>query len=276
MNNRTNAISLKAFIRVLPIALAALLLVGGSTANAQGWHFGVGTGITFQNIEGTQGYNIVGHGPVAYDIDLDPEQFSDAMQSGFGLGVFATNGKWMITYAGGQVKLGGDGGGDISADLGGGTFTYDMEFVVSSAKLTVGNTVYRSKNMKFGFTPYIGMRYMKHEMSADISLTQEGETTWIYKGRDHSWTDALVGVGVSYALMPKLHWAASGDAGFGGSDGTFYFNTSLMLAPVKHFSIGPTFSYTTIDFENGEIGDADWYMYDADEFGAGVAFAISF
>jgi hypothetical protein len=66
-----------------------------------------------------------------------------------------------------------------------------------------------------------------------------------------------------------------GDAGFGGSNGAFFFTSSLMISPGKHFSFGPNFTYTAHDFENGEVGDVDWYLYDVNEYGAGIAFMFN-
>ncbi len=50
-------------------------LLGVSSASAQDWHFGIGTGLVRLNAEGDQGLNIGPVGPVLAKIDLDPDDF---------------------------------------------------------------------------------------------------------------------------------------------------------------------------------------------------------
>jgi len=276
MESKRSSRSLKAIARVICIASAAMLFMGGSPTYAQGWHFGVGSGFTWMNIQGDEGYNIANYGPVQYELDLDPDDISDVLESAFGFAGYASNGTWMIQYSLGWFTLGGEGTVDLPAEVGGGTLDIDLDYDVTNIKVAVGRTVYRSQNMKFSFTPYVGLRYLKHDISADFVINQGGEHTPVYRGRDWNWTDALVGVGVGYQLRPKLSWNAGGDAGFGGSDGTFFFTTNLTVSPTRHFSFGPNFSYTALDYENGNKGDADWYLYDADEFGVGIFAVVNF
>lgn len=251
-------------------AIAVFLIVGASPCQAQQkWHFGVGTGMTFMNIQGDQGGNIMGYGPATWEIDLDPDEFSDVMESGFGLAGLATDGKWMINYQFASITLGGESSAALPAAIGGGTFNYDLDFDVFNSKLSVGYTAYRSSNFKFAFTPYVGTRYIKHDINLDYSVTQGGTTTSDFRGRDYSWADFLLGTSISYQVGPRVGISASGDAGFGGSEGTFFFSGAMTIKPGKHFAFGPNFSYTAIDYENGEAGDPDWYLYDANEFGVG-------
>ncbi|HPI32495.1 MAG TPA: hypothetical protein PLR32_04200 [candidate division Zixibacteria bacterium] len=274
-SNRTTCM-LAAVMRAVIVAGAALLLLGGSPAHAEHWFFGVGTGFTFMNIQGEQGYTVINYGPVQYDLDLDPDDISDVLESAFGFAGYATDGTWIIQNSLGVFTLGGDGRVDLPPEVGGGTLDVDVEFNVTNGKITLGRTVYRDKKMKFSFTPYAGLRYLRHEINADFVVTQGDESTPIFRGRDYKWTDALVGATISYRLTPRFTWTASGDAVFGGSDGTFYFTTSLPFTPTPHFSFGPNLSYTAIDYENDDKGDADWYLYDADEFGAGIFLAVNF
>ena len=70
MESKRGSRGLQAIARVICIAGAAILFMGGSATYAQGWHFGVGSGFTWMNIRGDEGYNIdkcsgsakVGHG----------------------------------------------------------------------------------------------------------------------------------------------------------------------------------------------------------------------
>ena len=90
------------------------------------------------------------------------------------------------------------------------------------------------------------------------------------------WTDVLIGTSLGYVLSPKWTWSAGADAGFGGSEGTYSFKTGLSWKALKHFSFSPNFKYSAIEFENGVKGDSDWYLYDANEFGAGLSVLYHF
>ena len=268
---------LSSVTKIALLTLCAVSFVGASSATAQQkWFYGLGTGFTFMNAEGDQGLNTPSFGPVQAEIDLDPSDFSDLMETGFGLGGYATDGTWIIQASGGKIKLGGEPSGSLPAAVGGGTFAADWFFEVVGFQFTVGYTVYRSKNMKFSLTPYGGVRYSKHELGADLSITQGATTTAVSRGIDNNWTDFLIGSSIGYLLSPKWTWNAQADAGFGGSEGTFSFKTSLSWKPLSHWSFGPNFSFSAIEFENGKKGDADWYLYDANEFGAGIGLLFHF
>lgn len=276
MERKHNTCNLTAIVRVSCLAGMALVLMGGAPSYAQVWHFGLGTGFSFMNIEGDQGFNIINVGPVQYGVDLNPDQINDVLESAFGLAGYATDATWMVQYSFGHFVLGGESQTALPPEVGGGTLDYDLAFEVTNAKMTLGRTVYRSQTTKFRFTPYLGLRYLKHDISADFVVTQASIPNYIFRGRDWSWTDALIGVGIGYRIIPKLNWSAVGDAGFGGSNGTYYFTTSLTYSPTRHLSLGPNFSYTAIDYENGKKGDADWYIYKADQFGVGLVLAVNF
>ena len=241
-------------------------LLGVSSASAQDWHFGIGTGLKRANAEGDQGLHTNIAGPVLAEIDLDPDDFDDLIQTAIGGGGYATNGKWMVQFMIASIKMGGDPSGTLPDGIT--PFTADFSFDVTTGHLTVGYTAYRQG--KIAVQPFVGLRYLKHELGADLTVG----TTAISRGVDHNWTDALIGTSLGVALTPKVHWNTSFDAGFGGSNGTFNFTTAISWRFWKYMSIGPNFSFMAIDFENGEIGDSDWYLYDANEFGWGASFMI--
>lgn len=182
------------------------------------------------------------------------------METGFGLGGYATDGTWMIQYSFGKIKLGGEPSGNLPASVGGGTYAADWFFEITSAEFTVGYTAYRSKNMKFSLRPYAGARYLKHDLGADLSITQGATTTEVPRGVDNNWSDVLVGVSCGYVFSPKWSWSAGSDAGFGGTNGTFTGKTALSWKALKHMSLAPNFKFSAIEALNGEIGDSDWYL----------------
>ena len=125
--------------------------------------------------------------------------------------------------------------------------------------------------MKFSFMPYTGIRYTKQEVSDDLVITQGAVTTPISGTIDDNWVDALVGASLGYAFSPKVSGGLSLDAGFGGSNGTFSVSAGLPWKALSWLSVGPSFQFIAVEYENGEIGDTDWFLYEADELYAGIA-----
>lgn len=262
-------------IMITVLTIFAIGLIGTSTANAKKWHYGIGTGIKFMNVEGEEGFNISSFGPVLSELDLDASDISDMMESAIGLGGFATDGTWMIKASFGIIKLGGEPSGSLPAGVGGGTFTADYFYEITTAQFTLGYTSYRSADMKFSLTPFAGVRYMKHDIGAELDITQGATTIAIAGGVEHNWTDFLFGTSIGYRLSPKLSWSAQGDVGLGGSEGTYSFGSGLSWKALKHVSIGPSVFYSAIEVVNGVASDSDWYFYDANEFGAAINVMIS-
>ena len=65
-------------------------------------------------------------------------------------------------------------------------------------------------------------------------------------------------------------------AGFGGSEGTYMGQTGITWIFYKGWSSTLYGNYTAVEFENGDEGDSDWYLYDIDEFGIGLGFLYNF
>ena len=172
------------------VALMVVLfcVLGVSSASAQDWHFGIGTGLVRMNAQGDQGLNIAGVGPILADVDLDPDDFDDLIQTAIGFGGYATNGKWMVQYMLASIKMGGEPSGTLP---GGAAFTSDLSFDVTTGFLTLGYTAYRQGRLSI--QPFVGMRYFKHELGADVSVATAPPTD-ISASVDHNWTDVLVGL----------------------------------------------------------------------------------
>jgi len=256
--------------RKMALMVVLSCLLGVSSASAQGWHFGIGTGLARLNIEGDQGFNLPAIGPVELEIDLDPDQVADLIKTAIGFGGYATNGTWMVQYSFSKIELGGEPGGTLAS---GETVTSDISFEATTGRATVGYTVYRGG--KVALQPYAGVRYLKHDLGADLTIVG-ATTTNIGTGLDDNWTDVLVGASLNVALAQKVSWNASFDAGFGGSNGTYTFASSIGWRVWRALSLHPNVFFTAHDFENGEKGDSDWYLYDANEFGWGLSFLINF
>jgi len=236
-------------------------------------HFGFGTGLMRLNSEGDQGFHTTAFGPVQTEFDLDPDDFDDLIQTVIGGGGYVTNGTWMLQFSLLSRKLGGEPAGSL---LSGGQVTSDLSFDLLRGEFLFGYTVYRSPGGAFSLRPHVGARYTKHELASDLRVVEGGITTDFSSAIDHNWTDVLIGTTVDVRLASKLSWSTRGDAGFGGSNGSFSASSGVSWRILRHLSFGPKVSFLVEDFENGTEGDADWYLYDAKEFGWGVSFLFHF
>ncbi len=242
--------------------LAGLLSISLSSVAHSDWSFGIGTGIFRMNAEGDMGFNTT-DGPVEQDVDLDPDDISDVMETAFGFGGYATDGKWVIQYSFGVLKLEDDPSGVLP---GGETISSKLDFDITGGELTVGYPIYRGTSLIVGL--HGGARYTRHELETDIAI--DG-TPVLSIDIDEDWTDALVGISADIPFAEKWTWNNRFNAGFGGSEGTYFGYTGLTWRFLKHWSASLYGKYTAVEFENGDKGDSDWYLYDVDEFGAGLS-----
>jgi hypothetical protein len=204
-------------------------------------------------------------GSVEFDVDLEPDDVKDLMETAYGVGGYLTDGQWMIQLATGFLEL-RDG---TSRTLpSGARVSGELFQEITLAEASVGYVAHRTE--KVTVTPYVGVRYLEHEVGADLSVRTGGGTTAANRSVDHDWTDARLGVSVSSPIAEKWTWDGRAEAGFGGSDGTYQGDTGISWMFAKHWSTRAGFKYTAIDFENGSRGDDDWYLYDADEYGASL------
>ena len=263
---------------MLKAAAFALVLVIGTLfvtpLQAQGWHFGIGTGILRLNTEGDIGLNTTLLGPTQVAVDLSPEDFDDLMESAIGGGGYLTNGTWMVGFSVGKLKLQDNPTGTLPS--GAELTASEVFFEITSGEVTVGYVAYRSPTNSVSVTPHVGARYTKHELGADLTILQGATSTDITRGVDHNWTDVLIGASAAVRVVNKVTWNVRADAGFGGSEGTYLVSTGISWQPHRRFSIGPIAKFMAVEVENGERGDADWYFYDANEFGWGIGFLLHF
>jgi hypothetical protein len=256
--NRKAKTYLKQVISVLCILWVPLVFFA-STAHAK-WNFGIGTGFSLLNVDGTIGFDTAIAGPVKFDVKLDPEDISDLMQSAFGFGGYATDGTWLVQYSYGSLEL----EGEESALTPAGTTTVStrINFEMTGAELTLGYPVYKTSSLVALVDA--GVRYTKHEF--DSRVTASGAITGQRdRNFDHDWTDAIFGVTFNVPFAQTWTWTTRLNAGFGGSEGTYLASTGVTWRFLKHWSLGLTGKYAAVEFENGSEGDSDWYLADADE-----------
>ncbi len=240
--------------------LSVLMVIGYTSVSYAEWSFGIGTGLFRMNAKGDQGFNTQS-GPIEFEVDLDPDDFSDLTESAIGFAGYATDGTWMIQYSFSNLEL------EDTASVG--TVSATIGFDIMGGEITAAYPVYRSPQMILGVLG--GARYTKHELSINVT---DGATT-LNRAIDNDWTDALVGLTLTVPLAEKWVWNNRVDAGFGGSEGTYSGNTGVTWRFYKGWSSTLYAKYTAVEFENGNRGDTDWYLYDVDEFGLGLGIAYN-
>jgi len=236
-----------------------------SAAHAE-WHFGIGTGLALNNIDGTQGFNSLLLGPVKYDVKLDPQDFNDYTKTAFGFGGYATDGTWMIQYSYGKIQLEDKSSTFVPAFNS--TATADIDFKMTGAELTVGYPVYKTPS----FTVLVdgGLRYTKHEFNNSLTVTGAINIPTTSNEFSHNWTDVIVGASLNVPFADTWSWNSRANAGFGGSDGTYLVSTGVTWRFHKHWSTSLTGKFDSVDYENGSQGESDWYYYDANESSLGL------
>jgi len=251
-------------MKCLLLLMPALLLINFNGLAHAEWSFGIGTGLFRLNVDGDVGFHTNIEGPVKVEVDLDPKDFDDFMESAFGLGGYAANGKWTIQYSFSKLKLEDDSSGVLPS---GATIFSKFGQDITSGEVTVGYTVYRSPSIILGL--HTGGRYKKHEIDSDITIVGAG-TTRLSMNIDEQWTDVLFGISADIPLAEKWSWNNRFNAGFGGSEGAYFGYTGITWRFLKSWSTSLYGQYTAIEYENGSKGDPDWYLYDVDEFGLGI------
>jgi hypothetical protein len=247
-----------------PLITFMTFIFFSSAAYAE-WHFGIGTGLAFNNIDGKQGFTSVLVGPIKYDVKLDPGDFNDLTKTAFGFGGYATNGTLLIQYSYANIELEDKASEYVPAYDS--TAKLTINFKMTGAELTVGYPVYKTASLVAMIDG--GVRYTKHEFDNSLrvkgAITDRGSRSF-----DHDWTDAVLGVIVNVPLARQWTWNNRLNAGFGGSDGTYLASTGVTWRFLKHWSAGITGKYAAVKYENGSKSDRDWYFYDADESSVGI------
>ena len=165
----------------LPVIVLMTLILASSAAHAE-WHFGIGTGLSFNNIDGKQGFTSALAGPIKYDVELDPGDFNDLTKTAFGFGGYATDGTWLIQYSYANIEL-EDKASEYVPDLDS-TARLTINFKTTGAELTVGYPVYKTASLVAMIDG--GVRYTKHEF--DNSLRVKGAVTGGgSRDFDHDW-----------------------------------------------------------------------------------------
>lgn len=233
---------------------AALVVFSGQNAVAQDeWKFGIGTGFSSFSLDGDLGFATPAGG-VIFDVDLDNSDSSDLVESAFGFGGFARKGKWTILYVLGTMTL-EDGSGVLAT-----------EWDRTQVEVSVVYNFAKTGNHAWG--ALLGVRNIDH----DWTIT----TPTVTVDFDEDWTDVLIGVTHALPFAGNWSWTNRIDGGFGDSEGSFLFVSALNWQATEHWAFNFNIKQHSVEFgETEDIADADFYLYDVDEVGAGVGFMFT-
>jgi hypothetical protein len=254
-------------MRNVKIILIGVGILACSAANAEGWSYGIGTGLQALDVDGDGGFNTQLLGPVDFDASLAADEFREYTESAFGFGGFAKKGSLTISYSIGRLEL--EEG--VSAIQGVNTGAIDLTFTTVAAEVLANYTVSQSGENTWGVIG--GIRYTAQEYEAVLTVnnaqTFDGSV-------DDSWTDVVLGLSHSYAISPTLSWSSQVDFSTGDSEGVTHFNTGINKVYGQNWLVRGAIDFKDIEYEEGNRGDGDWYLYDADETTIGVSFLYLF
>jgi hypothetical protein len=226
---------------------------------------GIGTGPILLSVDGDIGLGTQ-FGPLEAELSLSASDISDLTDSAIGFGGYATDGKWMVQYKLGKLKLEGLADKALKS---GAVVSSKVNFDITEGEMTVGYSVYQNSSVTL--RGYGGLRYLKHEFEANIYSTAAISGLPLNKTISESWVDGLIGVSADVPFAPKWNWNIKGNAGYGGSEGTYLAATSVNWQFYGNWSSALSLQYKAVDYENGTKRENDWYLYDVDETTAGLS-----
>ncbi len=254
---------MKIFCRLL---ISISLVSVASTAYSQDWVFGIGTGLAALNVDGDGGFGTAS-GPIDFDASMSPSELRRVTKSAVGFGGFAKKDNLGISYSIAQSEL----EDDLSAAQGGITGVLDLTFRVRTAEVLLDHTIYRSGKSSWSLID--GLRYLHQRYESRLTING----TQIFDGSvDDYWLDAVLGVAHAYSISPRLTWSTQLDYGFGGSERTTHFNTGFSKVIGTSWILGGSLDFKNMKYEEGDRGDLDWFLYDAEETSIVVSFLYLF
>jgi len=256
-------------LRIVPpsaVALALLAAPLAAWANAPGWIFGIGTGPQRLNVEGDVGFTSA-RGAERASVDLSPEDISDLMESAIGFQAYAARGPWRFNLSYANLVL-EDSSSAVVADQIPLSATFELEI-----KFGEFTAVRRFADVGPNqFSVLAGVRTTHHDYQVDIASGPGA----VRRSLDEDWTDILVGMTHAVPLSGTVFLNTTAAVGFGGTDSYWSARTFIGWQFARSWNLGLFVEYRAIEYENGEPGDSDWYLYDANEWGPGVKIAYIF
>lgn len=268
---------IKSRMKWLSLTLLSLLIVLSFTSVTYAeWNHGIGTGFFWLNLDGDMGINTTLAGPIEIEVDLDPDDISDFLETAFGFSGYSTDGTWMIWYSFMMMELEGRQSQTLPANSvlpAGHSLSSTINFESTGLEVTVGYPVYKDPSVTIRVDG--GLRYTKHEIDSRLGISGPSLNSTLTRNIEESWTDFLIGTTITVPLAKKWIWNTSANAGFGGSEGTYMGKTGIIWRFYKGWSTTLYGRYTAVEFEEASMNDSNWYLYDVDEYGLGLSIAYN-
>ena len=251
---------------------ASLLVMGLAAATStyaadDEWKFAIGTGMFMLNTDGDVGFNTNAFGPVKADATMSFDEISENMDSAAGLGGSATYGDMTILFKYGQMGLEDSITGTTAAGV---PVTANLSFDTVVAELAAVPVIARSNGHVFGLLG--GLRHTMHDWT--LNLTSGG--TSINRDTGDEWTDVLLGATHAMPINDAWVWSSRVDVGYSDVDTAYHINSGVNWQFADSWSARFYGDYLKYDYEDGNEGDAGWYLYDTAEYGAGATINFNF
>lgn len=251
--------------RITLVSLVLLVVAAQGAQAGDKWKFGIGTGLGGAKIEGDVGLETMA-GPGVFDVDLDNGDLEDLTESAFGFSGFAAKDKWSILYSYGFLELEGDGSGSLEGTPTRVELNFEMTNVILAGAYEFASRERSAWGVRFG------VDYNKHEWDNAV-IVGATETS---NEPDFDWINGLVGLTYDFAMSETVSWATDLQGVFGADETSGRVGTGINWHVAKSWLLNFGVSYASIDVEQDDPGDPDFYIFDVDAVEAGIGFTYLF
>ena len=113
-----------------------------------------------------------------------------------------------------------------------------------------------------GYIDYLaGIRWWDNDYDVDYMLPQLGRTGTLSKEVD--WVDGVVGARYTHILNENWKLRMHGDIGAGGADITYGASAGVLYTINDLMDVDVKYRATWVDYEEGTLGQRDYFLYDA-------------
>ena len=118
------------------------------------------------------------------------------------------------------------------------------------------------QNMSSGYIEYLaGIRWWDNDFDVDYMLPQLGKTGTL--SREVDWVDGVVGARYTHILNENWKLRMHGDIGAGGADITYGASAGVLYTINDLMDVDVKYRATWVDYEEGTLGQRDYFLYDA-------------
>ena len=185
----------------------------------------------------------VGVGRIATDVDLSFSDIIDHFNFGAMLTAAYRRDHW-VGYVDGMYLAVGDA---KAVAFRGDTGSFSLSQHETMIQPMGG---YPVKGQTWAVDVLGGIRYWKLKTTLDFDRPRR--TTTSSHTINMEWVDAIGGAAFRWNANNKLHFTVAGDAGGGGSDGTWQASASGMYDVWSHVSLGAAYRALSVDYDHDD------------------------